>query len=424
MRFASLFAGAAAGLLFVTSAQALPQCKGADGYAASFGGRSTYQLRPDALLATKARIDKDPKSVPAYAALIADADRAMTRGPWSVMDKTSTPPSGDKHDYISMGPYFWPDPTQPDGLPYIDRDGETNPERGTAVFDRTEYGSMTGTVSVLAQAYYFSGDEKYAKRAALILKTWFLDPATRMNPNLNFGQSIPGAMTGRAYGLIDSNSMVSVVEAIGLLAPSHALSDADMKGLRLWFGDFVTWMTTNRIGTDERDATNNHAIIYDVQLTEFALFSGKVDVAKRVANQFAERRIDTQMAPDGSLPRELARTLSFHYSVWAFQAVLDEATLSECVGVDLWHYSSPEGLGIKRGLAFLQPYIGHERDWKWKDLHMDENAEDTSLLYGTFLKAARGYRDPALAALVAPYGTKYTQSRLNLTVPPPVNGAY
>lgn len=419
MRLASLFAGVAAGLLFVTAAQAAaPQCHGADGYAAAFGGRQTYQLRPDALMASKAMIDKDPKSVPAYAALIAEADRAMTRGPWSVMDKTGMPPSGDKHDYMSMGPYFWPDPTKPDGLPYINRDGETNPERATAVFDRTSYGTMTGTVSVLAQAYYFSGDEKYAKRAALILKTWFLDPATRMNPNLNFGQSVPGALTGRAYGLIDSNSMVPVVEAIGLMAPSHALSDADMKGLRQWFGDFVTWMTTNRIGTDERDATNNHAIIYDVQLTEFALFSGKVDVARQVASQFPERRIDTQMAPDGSLPRELARTLSFHYSVWGFQAMLDEATLAECVGVDLWNYKSPEGLGIRRGLAFLAPYAGHERDWKWKDLHMDAESEDTSLLYGLFLKAARGYHDPAYAAIAASYAAKYGQSRMNLTMPP------
>lgn len=396
-----------------------PRCQGTDGYAASFGGRHTYQLRPDALMAVKARIAQDPKSVPAYAALIDEADRAMTRGPWSVMDKTGVTPSGDPHDYMSMGPYFWPDPSRPGGLPYIDRDGETNPERATDTFDRSHYGELSGTVSTLGLAYYFSGDEKYARRAARLIRTWFLDPATRMNPNLNFGQSIPGATTGRAYGLIDSNGMVPVVEAIGLIEPSHALSGDEMKGLHAWFGAFADWMTTSRIGQDERGAANNHAIIYDAQLTEFALFSGKLDLAREVVTQFPERRIDTQMAPDGSLPRELARTLSFHYSAWAFEAMLDEAALGECVGADLWHYRGPRGQGLQLGLQFLAPYIGHERDWKWKDLHIDAGAEDRSLLYGVFLKAAWGYGDPSLAAKVASYAPLYAASRLNLTMPPP-----
>ena len=55
---------------------------------------------------------------------VPSGDLSLSDGPWSVMDKQHVPPSGDKHDYMSLGPYWWPDPDKPDGLPYIRRDGE------------------------------------------------------------------------------------------------------------------------------------------------------------------------------------------------------------------------------------------------------------------------------------------------------------
>src|SRR5205823_7105303 len=64
----------------------------------------------------------------AYDALEREARDLMRAGPWSVMDKTRVAPSGDKHDYVSYAPYWWPDSTKPNGLPYIQRDGLVNPE--------------------------------------------------------------------------------------------------------------------------------------------------------------------------------------------------------------------------------------------------------------------------------------------------------
>ncbi|KAG8997613.1 hypothetical protein FRB94_007574, partial [Tulasnella sp. JGI-2019a] len=31
------------------------------------------------------------------------------QGPWSVVNKTLLPPSGNIHDYYSLSPYWWPD---------------------------------------------------------------------------------------------------------------------------------------------------------------------------------------------------------------------------------------------------------------------------------------------------------------------------
>ena len=196
-------------------------------------------------------------------------DKALTARPWSVMDKDFVPPSGDKHDYYSIGPYWWPDPSKADGLPYIRRDGETNPERNR--FDNAGLKATVSAVQDLALAWHFTEDSRYAERAALLLRHWFLDPATKMNPHLQYGQAIPGRTEGRGIGIIDTASLVSLVDAVGMLTTSEAWTDADHQALRTWFRAYLDWLLTSTHGREEGRTKNNHAIWYDVQLASFAL---------------------------------------------------------------------------------------------------------------------------------------------------------
>lgn len=386
-----------------------PKCDAAKGYSATFDGRRTFTWRADALEQSRAHIQVNP----AYTKLIVDADRSLTRGPWSVTDKTRTPPSGDKHDYMSIAPYFWPDPSKPDGMPYVNRDGEVNPERATEAFDRSRLGAMGSAVESLGLAYYYTGDKRYAERAALTLRTWFLAPETRMNPHLEFAQGVPGATPGRPYGIIDSAQFLTVIEAIGLIEPSGALSSSELTGLRQWFGDYVTWLQTSKNGIAEGETINNHAIWYDLQVAQFALFAGKPDIAKSVISAFTEKRIKVQFMPDGTLPRELARTRSFHYAMWTLHAAYDLATLGECVGVDLWSWQDADGRGLKSATAFAASYAGREKDWTWQEIDM--NTQD---LYDALLRAARGYNDPRLSEKAMLYRDRHAAARTNLFTPP------
>jgi hypothetical protein len=368
--------GAAAALTFglvaAPAAAAFAQtCRGVEGHAASFDGRRTFLLDPATMAVLRHRAATEPAFVRARAHLIARADAALTRGPYMVTDKRTIPPSGDRHDYLSVGPYWWPNPDTPTGLPYVRRDGEFNPDRNSNRYDIASLEAMSSDVETLGLAYYFTDDARYARHAARLLRAWFLDDATRMNPNMNFAQAVPGREAGRAEGIIDTSRLQRVIEAVGLIGPSGAIAAADQQGLEGWFSDYVDWLRTSANGREEDRARNNHSIWYDAQISQFALFARRPDVTETVVRAFAARRITPQFAADGSLPRELTRTRSLHYSVFALIAAYDAADMARCVGVDLWSFRDARGRGLRSATDFLAPYAGRISAWPHPEIRPD-----------------------------------------------------
>jgi hypothetical protein len=261
-----------------------------------------------------------------------------------------------------MAPYFWPDPAKPDGLPYIRKDGKVNPERNQ--YDAPLLGKMTRAVSTLALAYYLTGEERYAEHASKLLRVWFLDAETRMNPNLNFGQFIPGVNDGRGNGIIDTVSLTKVVDAVGLLAGSHAWTPADQTGMVAWFRECLHWLRTSKPGKDEAAAANNHGSWYDAQVVTYSLFIGDTESARKLLEECKTKRIARQIEPDGRQPLELKRTKAFDYSCVNLNALFALATLGEQVGVDLWHFETADGRSLRKALDWLIPYATGEKKWE------------------------------------------------------------
>jgi hypothetical protein len=351
-------------------------CHGVDGYAPAFGGRRTFFLKPDQLVPIKAARDSDPAVKAAYATLIAHADAALARKPGSVMDKTTIPLSGDRHDYLSIAPYWWPDPANPTG-PYIRHDGEINPKRDTRAYDRTAIGRMGSDAQTLALAYYYSDDVRYAKKAAEVIRTWFLDPATAMNPNAKFAQAVPGREDGRAEGVLDTSGFEAVIDAAGLIGPSGQLSAAESAGLEGWFSRYIDWLLKSPTGREEAAAKNNHGIWFDSQISTYALFARRPEIARKTVLGFPARRIAPEFDPSGTLPAELTRTRSFHYSIFALMPAYDVAEIASCLGYDLWNYSDPKGGSLRKSTDFLAAYRGRQADWthqelQWPAAELDE----------------------------------------------------
>lgn len=327
----------------------------------------TYLMRGDQLLLAKHRLAAGDASLqPAFARLIDDAAAAMRLPSISVTAKRLVPPSGDRHDFLSFGPYWWPDSTKPDGLPYVRRDGVVNPQ-SRVDHDGWRMHAMKDAVEGLALAYWFTGDERYAARAAEHLRVFFLDPATRMNPHLQYAQSIPGISAGRGIGILDSRHLVPLGDAIRLLEPSPAWTDADDAAMRAWMRTYLHWLRTSDNGRDEADEENNHGTYYDMQVVGIGMYLGDTAFV-RATLQGTRRRIDHHFERDGSQPLELARTRPLHYSVFNLDAYTQLAEMARTVGDDLWHYASPKGATLGAALRFVAPYADPSRPRPWQDV--------------------------------------------------------
>jgi hypothetical protein len=314
------------------------------------------------------------------------------------MDKKLVPVSGDRHDYFSFGPYWWPDPARSDGKPYIRRDGETNPESRVGT-DRDAVQRMGEAFESLAYAYFFTGREPYAQQAVRLLRAWFLDPATRMNPHMRYAQAIPGVTDGRGIGLIEARYFVHCVEAYPLVFASPAWTKEDERGFRQWLETWLEWMRRSENGRDEADEENNHGTWYDVNVAETLLMLGHVEEAKEFLAQEISHRIATQIEPDGRQPKELARTKSFNYSMLNLTGLVQLAVLGEHVGVDAWSMTTEDGRSLAKALAFHAPYVDPAREWPAKDI----DRADRSRVLPLLVEAGRHLDDPALLRWIQTY---------------------
>jgi hypothetical protein len=325
-----------------------------------------------------------------------EANDCLRRGPYAVTDNEALPPSGDTHDYVSYGPYWWPDPKKKDGLPFIRRDGRTNEDQ-RAKGDREALERMIEDVEALSLGYYFLGRKDYADHARQLVRTWFLDEETRMNPHLKFAQAIPGRDDGRWAGIIDARAMVELLDAIALLEHSEALTAEDQRGLRDWYVEYLKWLLTSDFGQGERDEDNNHGTWYLVQAARIALYIGDKEEA-RLLVESARPRLARTIQDDGSQQEELERTRSLHYSIFHLTGFMYLARFGESLGVDLWHDDGGKPSRIKLGLDFAVPFVLKQNEWQFEEIRDYKLSQQ---VVQVLRMAQARYGEPAYAEVLA-----------------------
>jgi hypothetical protein len=291
--------------------------------------------------------------------VLAQADRYLREAAVTVTAVRAGRSAGGPHDYYSEGDYWWPDPSD-STKPYIRRDGETNPDNFVAHRDAMR--RLSQIVPALVTAYQITRDPRYARAAESHLRAWFVDSATRMNPSLLYAQAIKGIATGRGIGIIDTIHLVEVAEAIRRLEEMGALSAPVLSATKAWFRDYLAWMTTHKYGHEERDNGNNHSAAYALQVAEFAKLlndSARLDDTRR----FFRDSLLLQMAPDGSFPRELARTKPYGYSLFQLDVMGMLAEVLSTPSESMWRYTTPDGRGMEKALAYMYPYIADKSTW-------------------------------------------------------------
>jgi len=323
-------------------------------------------------------------------ALVLQANSLLNKKPTSVVDKREVPPSGDIHDFLSLAPYRWPDPTKKDGLPYIGRDGKTNPEI-YSIPDKRNMDDMIHSVTVLAAAYHLTGKLQYASKAGELLRSWFLNNSTKMNPNLTYAETVRGKSKIYSAGIMAGRNLTDVVDAIGLIQHSSAWRNEDQAGIVSWFSQYLEWLLKSSSGKEEALKINNHGTYYYVQVSAIALFLNKTNITRNVlkasmepqtSSTFVapERSISVKILPSGLQPFELQRTRSLDYSMFNLLGLFKLANIGQNAGIDIWNYKTDHAPLLQKAVDFLLPYIIKEHPWPFSQVTQTNRYLATDLL--------------------------------------------
>jgi len=352
------------------------------------------------------------------------------QGPWSVVNKQMTPPSGDKHDYMSFSPYAWPDCSgvgnttelTPEQIwttcPYVTKDGQFNPD-ARMVNNIGDFDDMANAILYNALSFAITGKfNNGSDNVAEFVKTWFLDAATLMNPNLNYAQMKrgPGGQVGTHTGVLDLKCMTKIASAVLILRglqPSNWTADLDTS-LNAWANNYIHWLTTADIAIQEAESPNNHGSFYFNQLASLQVLVGDTDGAKDTLQKYFSTLFQGQIAGNGEQPLESDRTRPYHYRAYNLAAMITNAKLAEYVGfAGAWDTKSSSGGTIKQAVDFA--------------MGQPAGDDDPTELYPHVAAVARKYGDPnnTYANFLAK-GTSVSQAPFflwdqldNVYVPPP-----
>ena len=336
-------------------------------------GKAVVSVASDDLETQFLNVTNTPPAAPKLALDVAAIDRerilkaanaALEIAPLTITKFRAKLSEGGTNDFYSNGDYWWPDPSKPDGLPYIQRDGESNPDNFSQ--HRLAIRDLRDSVAALGAAYKITGDDRYVTKAVSLLRVFFLDEKTRMNPNLQFAQAVPGKSPGRGIGIIDALHLVEIPTAVVAMQKSPAFPPEVLVGLKKWFGELADWMLTSKNGQDEAAAKNNHAVAFYLQLAAYAKFTGDEAKLAQCRKQFKEVFVPNQMALDGGFPAELKRTKPYGYSIFQLDNMTTLCQLLSTPEENLWEFELPDGRGIRKAVEFLYPFLADKSKWTLK----------------------------------------------------------
>ena len=331
-----------------------------------------YTLDANLLLdARQKALSCDASMTKTVGSILKKADKMLTERSVAVTDKSEYAlriSKANPHDYVSSSIYFWPDSTN-ENNPWKRIDGKFNIEFQNK-FDFPVRAEMINRITNLTLAWWFTNKKEYAQKAVEQIKVWFINKETFMNPNMDRAQFVPNDPKrgwGSCYGILDAERFANVLNSVGLLKFSSEWSDKDNKALQNWYVLFNKWLMESKNGKEESIQLNNHGVSYDITLGSGLLFVNDTAAARKLFTDAKTKRIDVQIEPDGSMPRELARAGSFHYTCVNLDAFTRLALVAEKAGVDLWNYQSADNRSLKNAFRFVYPYLNGTKKWEFRE---------------------------------------------------------
>jgi hypothetical protein len=364
--------------------------------------------------------------------ILAAAERYLTQAPAPLTSLRCERSPGTEHDYYS------------EAGPIVKADTAPNPKAKTAappfMAHRDAVFAVGLAVPALAAAYALTREKRYADQAATHLRAWFVDPATRMTPRLDYGQVVPaepadaappapaegtfvvhtqpdtGAASppahpgGRSEGILETVPFVEIAQAIPFLASSESLSAADLEALTAWFAAYLRWLrepqdSGPRLGALARDQKNHHGSSWMLQVAAYATLTAPASTAPKaegsaiedLRHRFRAVTLRAQISSDGSFPHELPSATPYRDSLFNLDLLSAVCVLLTTRFDSVWDYELEDGPSMRSAIAYHFPFIADRTRWPFRadNAHFDQlPGRRASLLF-----TARAYQRPEYAAL-------------------------
>ncbi len=312
--------------------------------------------------------EKHPYFFGKYQNLKEKADEALGFMANSVVNKTRIPASKNKHDYLSYAPYKWADSTKIDGLPWITRDGEINPLSQGYDTDFKRTSEFFKTIEILGWAFYYSDEDKYANKAIELIRTWYINEDTKVNPHINFGQAVPGAAEGRKAGVQEWLNQYHIITALQIFENANILTDDIKSEIKNWFEQYLNWLLTNEMAIEAGNTGQNHANHYNHQVVGLLIYLNRTKEAKQIIENAKYNRIAIQILPDGRQPKEMGRTRSVHYASLNLWSLSELTFIGKKLGVDLWSFETEDKRSLRQAFSYLKKYVNQPEKWPYKEI--------------------------------------------------------
>ncbi|MFY9728405.1 MAG: alginate lyase family protein [Bryobacteraceae bacterium] len=304
-------------------------------------------------------IRQEPWTVDAVRRLRAEADKRLREGPWTVTADRPTGVNIDAHDYYGEAPFWWPDPVNP-AAPWIQREGHINPDRFVA--NKISLEATCDSIFTLGAASYFLDDPRYGQRAARLINTWFLNPKTRMNPNLDYSQAIRGLNEARGGALV-GRVFIRAVQGMELLAQSGQWDARDAAATHRWFEEYLRWLTRSRAGSDEKSSGNYRASWWAAQVAAIATFADDKASEQMAFSHYRDSIVARQIGSNGSAVRDEERNRALTVSAFNTEAMATTCRIAQTQGVDLWSAQGKGGATMATVIAYLIPHLADRKIW-------------------------------------------------------------
>ena len=195
--------------------------------------------------------------------------------------------------------------------------------------NQEDFRSLVQNCTMLTLASYFSDDNSYADHAVSIIKEWFLDQNTKVNPSKVF--------TEATHRLLKTTYVYTLFDSLRLLRKKGRFSEDEWHGLQRWFTQVMEAMDQSarawRLGYTSKD---HIGLYYDIQYSSIAAFiNNSTQMYKTIQDSIA--RLYEHVAPDGTLHNEITKKSCESNQIFALAGWQTMDRMASKLGIDLWN---------------------------------------------------------------------------------------